>query len=221
MSAPKTRARLFALFTLGVFAFVAIYCCLILFKGYVQTPELIAARIANADMALTVEQLSEEQLRILLAVEDPNFFSHSGIDLSTPGAGFTTITQALAKSLYFESFQPGLAKIRQSLLALVLDQRIDKRTQLAFFINTAYFGEHEGEAVNGFAAAARTYFNHEFEVLTREEYLALVAMLVAPNDLSIASHPAKNAQRVRRIERILRGECKPSGLRDVYYENCD
>ena len=105
----KTPSRLFVTFLLGVLAFIASYYIVVMIKGYVQTPELIATHRANADMALTAKQLSEEQLRILLAVEDPNFFSHSGIDLSTPGAGLTTITQALAKRLYFEQFQPGLA----------------------------------------------------------------------------------------------------------------
>lgn len=212
--------RLFRLFVLGVVAFVAVYCFVIMLKGYLQTPELIAAHIANADMALTVEQFSEEQMRILLAVEDPNFYSHRGIDLSTPGAGLTTITQALAKRLYFDAFQPGLAKIRQTLLAFVLNQHMSKSAQLELFINTAYFGEHDGGAVNGFAAAARVYCNKEFAALTREEYLALVAMLIAPNELSVATQPEKNAKRVRRLERLLRGECKPEGLRDVYYENC-
>ena len=217
----KTPARLLATFVLGVLAFVVCYYLIIMIKGYAQTPELIAAHIANADMALTVEQLSEEQVRILLAVEDPNFYSHRGVDLSTPGAGLTTITQALAKRLYFASFQPGLAKIKQSLLALVLNQRMNKWAQLDLFINTAYFGEHEGEAVNGFTAAARAYFNKEFAALARAEYLALVAALIAPNDLSPAARPEQNAQRVRRLERLLRGECKPAGLRDVYYEGCD
>ncbi len=140
--------------------------------------------------------------------------------MSTPGAGLTIITQALAKSLYFESFQPGLAKLKQSLLAVVLDQRADKWQQLDLLINTVYLGSYEGKAIEGFSAGARAYFNKAFTTLTREEYLALVAMIIAPNDLNIAAHPAKNAKRVRRIERLLRGECKPSGVRDVYYENC-
>jgi hypothetical protein len=45
-------------------------------------------------------------------------------------------------------------------------------------------------------------------------------MIVAPNGFSVVIHPVENARRVRRIERLLRGECKPTGLTDVYYENC-
>ncbi len=219
-SMRKTPARLLATFALGALAFVLCYYLIIIIKGYAQTPELIEAHLANADMALNAKQLSEEQLRALLAVEDPNFFSHHGVDLSTPGAGLTTITQSLAKRLYFEQFQPGLAKIKQSLLAFVLDQRMEKWAQLDLFINTVYLGNVGEQAIEGFATGARAYCNKEFDALTREEYLALVAMIIAPNDLSIASHPEQNAKRVQRIERLLRGECKPSGVRDVYYENC-
>ncbi|MCL4706378.1 hypothetical protein KJ068_14510, partial [bacterium] len=63
-------------------------------------------------------------------------------------------------------------------------------------------------------------FNKEFFELTREEYIALVAMIIGPNALSVSHHPEKNAERVRRIERLLRGECQPAGLNDVNYEQC-
>ncbi len=213
-------ARRLTKLLLGLLGIIIAYYAVVMIIGYVQTPKLVAARTASAQMALAADQLSAEHLHILLTVEDPNFFSHNGVDLSTPGAGLTTITQALAKDLYFEEFRPGLAKLKQSLLALALDQRVDKWQQLDLFINTAYFGNHEGKPVHGFAAAARTYFNKEFAELTREEYIALVAMLIAPNDLSLAAHPDANVKRVRRIERLLRAECQPTGLRDVYYENC-
>ena len=33
-------------------------------------------------------------------------------------------------------------------------------------------------------------------------------------------NPAANAERTRRIVALLSGRCRPSGLRDVYYEQC-
>lgn len=219
---PRINFRLIVKVLIGALFVCVGYYAIVMIIGYVQTPGLVARRIAQVETRLKVEQLSAEYLRILLEVEDPEFFSHKGIDLSTPGAGLTTITQGLAKDLYFEQFRPGgLAKLRQSLLALVLNQRITKQEQLYLFINTVYLGNHEGVTVSGFVTAARVYFDREFAALTREEYLALVAMIIAPNDFNVATHPEKNAQRVHRIERLLRGECKPAGLRDVYYVNCD
>jgi len=216
----KASARLLTKLLLGLLGISIAYYAVVMIIGYVQTPKLVAARAANAAMALAADQFSAEHLHILFTVEDPNFFSHNGLDLSTPGAGLTTITQALAKDLYFEEFRPGLAKLKQSLLALVLNLRVDKWEQLDLFINTAYFGNHEGHSVNGFAAAARVYFNKAFAALTRAEYIALVAMLIAPNDLNVLTRAEANAKRVQRIERLLRAECQPAGLRDVYYENC-
>ena len=73
--------------------------------------------------------LSKAQKEILIKVQDPGFYSHGGIDLSTPGAGLTTITQAIVKKLYFENFKAGIAKIRQSLIArFVVHDLISKTT---------------------------------------------------------------------------------------------
>jgi membrane peptidoglycan carboxypeptidase len=157
----------------------------------------------------------------LLAVEDPAFRTHSGIDLSTPGAGWTTITQGLAKDLYFDAFRPGpLAKLEQSLAALVLDARTSKDRQLRLFLSRAYLGEIPAGSVNGFAAAARVWIGKDVRQLDRREFLSLVAMVIGPNAYGIASQPERNAERLARIERLLAGECRPEGWGDVTYESC-
>lgn len=189
-------------------------------EGYLRAPGRVAEHEHERPTALRAQDLSPEQLRILLAVEDPKFFSHRGVDLLTPGAGMTTITQGLVKFLYFDRFRPGLAKIRQSLLAVGFDARIDKRRQLALLLNSAYLGTHRGREVRGFEEAARAYFGKPFRRLTRREYVALVAMLVGPDRFSVAAHPAANAKRVARIERLLAGRCRPQGWLDVYYRAC-
>jgi membrane carboxypeptidase/penicillin-binding protein len=199
---------------------IILYYLIVIIKGYLETPRLISERIEASSMPLDVQSFSKEYLHILLTVEDPNFFSHNGIDLKTPGAGVTTITQGLAKRLYFKPFRPGIAKIKQLLLAFVLDQRIDKQTQLNLFVNIVYLGTYNDRSIEGFEAAAQTYFNKDFASLTREEYLSLVAMIIGPNGFNVKTHPEKNAERVRRVERLLNGECKPSGLMDVYFQNC-
>jgi hypothetical protein len=56
--------------------------------------------------------------------------------------------------------------------------------------------------------------------LSRDEFLALVAMLIASNECSVARQPAKNQERVPRIKRLLSGGCQPESLTDVYYVQC-
>jgi hypothetical protein len=109
-----------------------------------RTVDILAAALAKPQ-PLGVEQLSARQIDVLLAVEDPAFHDHGGIDVASPGQGMTTITQALVKFLYFDPFEPGFAKIEQSLIAwLVLDRHLDKQQQLALFLNQAYFGTRDG-----------------------------------------------------------------------------
>jgi membrane peptidoglycan carboxypeptidase len=157
---------------------------------------------------------------MLLAVEDPAFYSHNGMDLSTPGAGLTTITQALVKLLYFDPFRPGIsAKLKQTLIAVfALDALVSKETQLLLFVNIVYLGRNGSEQIWGFADAAEAYFDKEFRELTDEEYLALVGMIIAPNGVHVRREPARNAERVARIKRVLSGDYQPKGLMDFYYD---
>ena len=161
------------------------------------------------------------RIRMLLAVEDPGFLSHSGIDFSTPGQGMTTLTQSLAKFLYFDRFTPGVAKLELMLVArFALDPAMSKSEQLEVFLNHARFGSRRGRPVVGFAQAARTFYGRELDALTDREYLTLVAMLIAPNRLDPVRHGADNAERTDRIEAMLAGRCRPRGLRDTHYRDC-
>ena len=188
------------------------------FRARARTPEVMEQVRARP---LRLGNIPLARIVMLLRVEDPGFFQHRGIDFSTPGAGMTTITQALVKRFYFDGFEPGFAKLEQSLIArFVLDSAMGKAEQLEVFVNHASFGRADGRAIIGFAAAAEHYYRRPFGALSDREFLGLVAMLMAPNALDPVRHPAENAERVRRIEALLAGRCAPRGLRDVSYEDC-
>jgi hypothetical protein len=184
-----------------------------------RTPEIVREAEASATDPLDPSELPVGRIEDLLAVEDPGFRTHHGIDVSTPGAGWTTIPQGLAKDLYFEAFRPGpIAKLEQSLAALVLDARVPKERLLRLFLGTAYLGETPAGPVHGFEPAARVWLGKDVRDLDRREFLSLVAMVVGPNEYGVGSE--RGAERVARIERLLAGECRPAGWRDVTYEAC-
>jgi membrane carboxypeptidase/penicillin-binding protein len=197
---------------------------LILYEGYalVRAKRHTQAVLAAAAQGeLRYADLPARRREMLLRVEDPGFFRHRGIDFSTPGAGMTTITQSLVKHFYFDDFQPGFAKLEQSLIArFVLDPAMPKEAQLAAFLNSTPFGSVRGRRVTGFAAAARAFYGRELAALGDREFLSLVAMVKAPARLDPLRNAAANAERVRRIERLLAGQCAPQGLRDTDYEGC-
>ena len=167
---------------------------------------------------LTKNDLSARQLEILIRVQDPGFYNHHGIDLSTPGGGLTTISQAIVKKLYFTHFKPGLAKIRQSLIArFVVDKRISKDEQLTLFVNLMFFGAVDGSPVVGLAAAVNTYYQLPVEGLSEDQYISLIAMLVIPGTFHLLDHPEWNRERSRRIKLLIAGEYTPKGLMDQFY----
>ncbi len=197
---------------------VVAYYSLEVYSARQYTVDVILPREKTARYPLGLSSLSSRQLEILLKVEDPRFFDHGGVDLSTPGAGITTITQGLVKLLYFDNFKPGAAKIRQTLIAFfALDPLMPKKDQLRLFINTAYFS-HEAR---GFEQAANVYFHKSFAQLTEDEYIALVAMIIAPATFNVRDFPDRNMERVNRIKRLASGEYKPRGLFDMYYGPLD
>lgn len=159
--------------------------------------------------------------RILLAVEDPAFERHRGVDLRTPGAGLTTITQSIAKRYCFDRFAPGFfAKLVQTGCAVGNDRRISKTDQLTVALHTAGLGPGASGWVDGFPAAAREYFDKEPQSITTREFTTLVAMMIGPSRYHPRRGPALLEERVHRIERLLAGECRPAGLRDVTLEAC-
>jgi membrane peptidoglycan carboxypeptidase len=204
------------------------FAILLLLAGYEGVQVLRAKSNTPAALAsvaarpIRLADLPQARRDMLLAVEDPGYYRHHGVDFATPGAGMTTITQGLVKRLYFPGgFKPGFAKIEQSLIAwAVLDRAVSKDEQLEIFINHASFGSAQGQQINGFDEASRTIYGRALPELSDREYLSLVAMLIGPNELDPRVHPKENARRVDRIEAMLAGKCKPAGLRDVYYQAC-
>jgi membrane peptidoglycan carboxypeptidase len=165
--------------------------------------------------------VAPNRVAILLKVEDPTFFTNKGIDLSTPGAGMTTLSQGLGKQIFFENFEPGFRKGElMALTRFALYPMVDKNRTLHAVIANAYFGTHRNRPVMGFADGARTWFRKPLSQLTDREFLELEAMLVAPDRLKPRRGDEERRERAARIERLMAGQCQPTGLRDVMLDGC-
>lgn len=198
------------------------YCASVVVKARRATPGIIQAALAPEKITLTPADMPRKKVDQLLKVEDPAFLEHDGVDLKTPGAGLTTITQALVKLFYFEQFKPGFAKLKQTLIArYALDPLVSKQDQLTLFLNYAYLGTCKGAEIRGFTAAAQCYYNKKFHRLKDDEYLSLVALLIAPNTFSPVVNPQANKDRVARIKKLLAGEYTPAHHMDIYYGPLD
>lgn len=209
-------------------AAVAIAALILLYSGYLgwRVVEERAAVSGKVDAILAQAEpdelaLSPDRKAILVRVEDPTFWTNRGIDLSTPGAGMTTLSQGLGKHIFFDDFEPGFRKGElMALTRFALYPEVDKERTLKAVIANAYFGTSRGRTVTGFADGARTWFGKPLSQLSDREFLELEAMLVAPDRLKPGRGDPERHGRVARIERLLAGNCRPTGLRDVMLEGC-
>ncbi|ODB87505.1 hypothetical protein A3195_01160 [Candidatus Thiodiazotropha endoloripes] len=217
MKLPKILNRLLIAVSISIIALIGYYGWE-LYAAYHYTVDSVIPMENKTSYPLTTSSLSVSQHDALLKIEDPDFYHHTGIDLSTPGAGITTITQGLVKKIYFDRFTPGIGKIKQTLIArFVLDPLMPKEMQLRRFINTVYLGPN----ARGFEQAANYYFNRPFEEISEDQYLALLAMIIAPETFNIEKHPERNQTRVARIKQVISGDYQPKGLFDLYYGRLD
>ncbi len=186
-------------------------------KARADTIALVQQAFQTYGRQVTIKDMPPQQIDMLLKIEDPMFREHQGVDLTTPGAGMTTITQGLAKLLYFPGrFRQGIGKIRQTLIAeYALDDMVSKDEQLELYLNATYFGLNAGKLIHGIAEAADFYFRKSYHNLSDDEFIALIGMTISPETLKPGT--SSSAIRVARIKKFLAGEVKPASILDFEY----
>lgn len=218
MATIKRILRISGIVLVAFICVALIYCGVVISVAKYNTPRIVNRAMHSPDMDLNVSDLTAQQVKAFLLVEDPDFYHHKGVDLKTPGAGLTTITQSLVKMLYFDSFKPGFAKLKQTLIAyFVVNRVLSKDDQLRLYINKIYLGNVKGNPVFGFRNAAKAYYNKQLGDLSEDEYCSIIAMLVAPKIFNIITKPEANAERTRRIRLVVHGEYKPKAVMDIFY----
>jgi monofunctional glycosyltransferase len=232
----STRARRILLVIASLVGIIVLYLAVAAAWAYAVTPSIVMR--ASTPRLLDLGSLPDRTVGILVRVEDPSFQEHPGIDPFEPGQGLVSITRALVNMLYLERYDlAGVAGALQGMyrfvdriagpidlgpdaMALVVDSRLGKRRQLQLFLQHVYMGRHGNRQIYGFPDAARAYFAKDARQLSRQEIITLVAMIIGPNQFHPVRHPDALAERVRRIDRLLRNGCRPRGVRDVYYPDC-
>ena len=116
--------------------------------------------------------------------------------------GASTITQQLAKNLYFSPSRSSLRKIKEGVTAYRLEWALGKSRILELYLNVAELGD----GIWGVEAASRRYFNRPADRLSLNQAAALAATLPFPRRSNPGYRPNRMRRRQDLILRRMRGE---------------
>jgi membrane peptidoglycan carboxypeptidase len=137
-----------------------------------------------------IDQISQYIKDATIATEDPNFYSHPGVDpvglgravfyalrnrdLSGPGG--STITQQLVKLTFLSAEKSISRKVKEAILATEITRRYPRDEILQIYLNEVNYGN----LAYGIEAAAETYFDKHASELTLAESAMLAGLPQAP-----------------------------------------
>ncbi len=164
---------------------------------------------------LSLEQYPKVLVNMLLVVEDQSFFQHSGVDFreiarvlrdylfyDKPMRGASTLTQQLIKNSLLTRKQTLDRKLKEALMALLLEYSFDKNVILNRYMNSVYLGQRGNYVVYGFERAAQFYFNKDINALSLQELASLVALVKGPSYYHLFKHPSRLKKRRNLILRL-------------------
>ena len=163
-------------------------------------PDNAIAKLAGEQdrVSVPLEEIPQTFINAVLAAEDRNFFSHSGIDpmgiaralyqeARGGGAqqGGSTITQQYAKNAYLTSERTITRKLKEAVLAIKLEREFSKEEILQRYLNTVYFGR----GAYGAEAAARAYFGVSIRDVDLSQAAYLAGLIRSPETADVTRDP--------------------------------
>lgn len=161
---------------------------------------------------VSLDEMSPYLVKAAVAVEDKDFYKHSGFDFSRiAGAllvdikagskvqGASTITQQYARNLYLSHEKSWTRKANEALYAYRLEVFYNKDEILEGYLNTVYYGH----GMYGVEAASRYYYGKSAKDLTLAEASMLAGVPKGPSIYSPIANLEKATNRQHVILKLM------------------
>lgn len=197
---------------LFIFIVGAIITGYIVYDGYNMYQEAIQKKsiteavqqIEEKKDYLKFDDIPKDFSNAIVAVEDHRFYRHHGVDIRSIGRaivtnvkamklveGGSTITQQLAKNMYFTFEKKFSRKVAEVFVAMDLEKNYSKEEILSLYINMIYFGD----GYYGLQEAAKGYFSKVPSKLTFDEITLLAGLPNAPSAYALSSNSSLAKER--------------------------
>lgn len=183
-----------------------------LYESAIQvTPiDTLYSSISSREGFVPYAQLPQTYINAVISAEDSRFTHHKGVDpvsiaralvtdlrTGSFAEGGSTITQQLAKNLYFSQEKKMTRKAAEVFLALELEKNYSKDEILELYVNSIYFGD----GYYSIGEASRGYFGKAPSQMNEYESTLLAGVPNAPSKYA----PSKNPELAeRRQQQVLR-----------------
>lgn len=144
-----------------------------------------------------IDDISETFRDAIVAIEDMRFYDHGAIELKSllrailvnlrekeVLQGGSTITQQVAKNLYFDNDQNFIKKIAEMFVAFDLEKNYSKDDILELYVNIIYYGDNN----YGIKEASNNYFGVEPIDLDYDQSTLLAGLPQAPSAYSLGEN---------------------------------
>ncbi len=153
--------------------------------------------IRSQEDYVTIDHISDTLLEATVAIEDRRFYEHNGIDLigiaravtdsliaKNIVSGGSTITQQLAKNLYFSTDYSLERKVAEAFVARQLEKNLSKEEILELYVNIINYGDNH----IGIRQASNGYFQKDPIDLTLDEASLLAGLPQSPSNYQLSNH---------------------------------
>ena len=155
-----------------------------------------------------ISELPQMYKDAVISVEDHRFYRHFGIDIIAIGRavindikemsfveGGSTITQQLAKNIYFTQEKKMERKIAEVFMAFKIESKCSKDEILELYLNSSYFGD----GCYTVKEASNKYFGKEPNNMSNSECIMLAGIPNAPSVYAPTKNPYLSKKRQKQV----------------------
>jgi penicillin-binding protein 1B len=150
---------------------------------------------------LTYDEIPQNLIQAVLAIEDRRFFEHSGVNYGrlleaglrdvTTGQkqqGGSTLTMQLARNFFLSPEKHFKRKMIEIIITFQLEHRFNKRQIFEMYANEINLGQRGSFSIDGFGEASQSYFGKDVSQLDLSDCALMAGMIQRPNYFSPFRH---------------------------------
>ena len=208
----KKFKKILLVLILIILSILAIYIC----QGYKMYKnalddkplEEMVQEIRSQKSYTKISNIPDIYKDAVIAVEDHRYYDHKGIDIIAIGRallndirarelveGGSTITQQLAKNMYFTQDKTLTRKIAEVFMAKKIESNYNKEEILELYVNYIYYGS----GYYDIKSASLGYFDKEPQDLTEGESIMLAGIPNAPSVYNPKVSPKLARERQKQV----------------------